>query len=94
MSAQDLCVELWLEILSYTPKSALHKLVGLNPLLSELALDRLYDEVAFVGHVRETKTMFDQVMSVRFSPLPFARWLNYTVFQDARHCASRTLCND
>ncbi|KAF9039302.1 hypothetical protein BJ165DRAFT_379263 [Panaeolus papilionaceus] len=62
MSAQDLCVELWLEILSYTPKSALHKLVGLNPLLSELALDRLYDEVAFVGHVRETKTMFDQVM--------------------------------
>ncbi|PPQ63661.1 hypothetical protein CVT24_004435 [Panaeolus cyanescens] len=62
MSARDLCVELWLEILSYVPKSAIYKLLGLNPLLSELALDKLYDDVAFVGYVRETKTMFDQVM--------------------------------
>ncbi|KIM44131.1 hypothetical protein M413DRAFT_25597 [Hebeloma cylindrosporum] len=57
----DLPVELWLEILSYLPKSALHKLIGINRLLFELALDDIYEEVRFITDDKQTEKIFLQM---------------------------------
>jgi hypothetical protein len=61
MPTPDLPVELWLEILAYLPRSALHKMIGLNRLLFELALNDLYEEVRFIADDKSMRKAFDQL---------------------------------
>ncbi|KAF8966761.1 hypothetical protein BDZ97DRAFT_1806324 [Flammula alnicola] len=61
MPPPDLPVELWLEILSYLPRTALHKMIGVNRILFELALNDLYEEVRFISDDRDTLKTFEQL---------------------------------
>ena len=63
----DLPVELWIEILSYLPRTALHKLIGVNRFLFELALDDIYEGVRFIEGDKETEKIFLQMESVILS---------------------------
>jgi hypothetical protein len=51
----DLPVELWIEILSYLLRTALHKLLGVNRFLFELALDDIYEELRFMEDNTKTE---------------------------------------
>ena len=57
----NLPVELWPEILSYLPRSALHNMIGINRLLFELALDDLYEEIRFISNDTEMWKTFQQL---------------------------------
>jgi hypothetical protein len=61
MSTPDLPLELWLEILSYLPRSALHMMIGVNRTLFELALDEKYEEIRFLADDTEMTKMFWQL---------------------------------
>ena len=63
----DLPLELWLEILAYLPRSALHKLIGVNRFLFELALDDIYEEVRFIAGDKQMEKIFLQMESVMLS---------------------------
>jgi len=58
---EDLPVELWLEILSYLPRTSLHKLMGVSRVLFELALDDIYQEIEFFDGENGTRKMFSQM---------------------------------
>ncbi|KAF8907080.1 hypothetical protein CPB84DRAFT_1844186 [Gymnopilus junonius] len=49
MPTSDLPVELWLEILAYLPRTTLHKMIGVNRTLFELALNDMYEEVRLIS---------------------------------------------
>ncbi|PPQ63652.1 hypothetical protein CVT24_004426 [Panaeolus cyanescens] len=53
MSTPDLPVELWLEILSYLPRSALRKMMGVNRLLFEMAFNEIYEEIRLIADDEE-----------------------------------------
>jgi len=61
MPTPDLPVELWLEILGYLPRSALHKMIGVNRLLFELALDDLYEEIRLISDDKSMLKTFKQL---------------------------------
>ncbi|KAF8152232.1 hypothetical protein B0H34DRAFT_800709 [Crassisporium funariophilum] len=61
MPTSDLPLELWLEILSYLPRSTLHKMIGINRILFEIALDDIYEEVRFVCDDKDTRKTFKQL---------------------------------
>ena len=61
MPTPDLPVELWLEILTYLPRSTLHKLVGVNRTLFELALNDLYEEVRLISDDKDMDKTFKQL---------------------------------
>lgn len=61
MPTPDLPLELWLEILSYLPRSTLHRMIGVNRTLFELALDEKYEEVMFLADNTEMAKMFRQL---------------------------------
>ena len=61
MPTPDLPLELWLEILSYLPRSALHTMIGVNRVLFELALDEKYEEIRFIADNVEMEKMFWQL---------------------------------
>ena len=61
MPFPDLPTELWLEILSYLPRTALHKMIGVNRPLFELALNDLYEEVRFISDDRHMLKTFNQL---------------------------------
>lgn len=61
MHTPDLPVELWLEILTYLPRSALHKLIGVNRTLFELALNDLYEEVRLISDDKDMAKTFNQL---------------------------------
>jgi hypothetical protein len=63
----DLPVELWLKILSYLPRSAQRKLLGVNRFLFELALDDIYEEVRFIVDDKQMEKTFLQMESVILS---------------------------
>ena len=50
-----------MEILSYLPRTALHKMIGVNRLLFELALNDLYEEVRFISDDKEMLKTFKQL---------------------------------
>lgn len=64
MATSDLPVELWLEVLSYLPRSALRKMIGVNRILFELALNDLYEEVRFISDDKGTMKTFKQLRCV------------------------------
>ncbi|KAF5319465.1 hypothetical protein D9619_008773 [Psilocybe cf. subviscida] len=68
MPTPDLPIELWLKILTYLPRSALHKMIGLNRLLFELALNDLYEEVRFISDDKNMRKAFDQLSKPAFLP--------------------------
>jgi len=70
----DLPLELWLEILAYLPRSALHKLIGVNRFLFELALDDIYEEVRFIAGDKQMEKIFLQVESVMLSFCIYSRF--------------------
>ncbi|KAF9039306.1 hypothetical protein BJ165DRAFT_1497360 [Panaeolus papilionaceus] len=53
MTTPDLPVELWLEILSYLPRSALRKTMGVNRMLFEMAFNDIYEEVRLIAADKE-----------------------------------------
>ncbi|KDR72841.1 hypothetical protein GALMADRAFT_228529 [Galerina marginata CBS 339.88] len=57
----DLPIELWLEILLYLPRSTLHKMIGVNRTLFELALNDLYEEVRFISDDKVMMKSFKQL---------------------------------
>lgn len=61
MPTPDLPVELWLEILTYLPRSTLHKLIGVNRTLFELALNDLYEEVRLISDDKDMEKTFNQL---------------------------------
>ncbi|KIM44164.1 hypothetical protein M413DRAFT_443202 [Hebeloma cylindrosporum] len=61
MPTHDLPLELWLEILSYLPRSTLHRMIGVNRILFELALDEKYEEIKFMADTTEMGYMFRQL---------------------------------
>ncbi|KAH9475292.1 hypothetical protein JR316_0012403 [Psilocybe cubensis] len=61
MTTSDLPTELWLEILSYLPRSTLRKMIGVNRTLFELALNDLYEEVRLISDDKETVKTFKQL---------------------------------
>lgn len=61
MASPDLPIELWIEILTYLPRTALHKMIGVNRLLFELALNDLYEEVRFISDDKEMLKIFKQL---------------------------------
>jgi hypothetical protein len=61
LNTPDLPVELWLVVLSYLPRSTLHKMIGINRLLFELALNDIYDEVRFISNDKEMWKTFQQL---------------------------------
>ena len=61
MPTSDLPVELWLEILTYLPRSTLHKLIGVNRTLFELALNDLYEEVRLISDDKDMDKTFKQL---------------------------------
>ena len=61
MPTPDLPLELWLEILSYLPRSALHRMIGINRTLFELALDEKYEEIRFLADNTEMAKIFRQL---------------------------------
>ncbi|KIM44158.1 hypothetical protein M413DRAFT_68076 [Hebeloma cylindrosporum] len=61
MPSSDLPLELWIEILSYLPRTALHRMIGVNRLLFELALNDLYEEVRFISNDKEMLKTFKQL---------------------------------
>ena len=61
MPTPDLPLELWLEILSYLPRSALHRMIGINRTLFELALDEKYEEIRFLADNTEMAKNFRQL---------------------------------
>ena len=61
MPTPDLPVELWLEILTYLPRSTLHKLIGVNRTLFELALNDLYEEVRIISDDKDMDKTFKQL---------------------------------
>ncbi|KAJ3513934.1 hypothetical protein NLJ89_g2668 [Agrocybe chaxingu] len=61
MPTPDLPVELWLEILGLLPRSTLHKMIGINRTLFELALDDIYREIRFINDDKEMVKSFKQL---------------------------------
>jgi len=61
MPTPDLPLELWLQILSYLPRKALHSMIGVNRMLFELALDEKYEEVRFIADNTEMAKIFRQL---------------------------------
>lgn len=61
MPTSDLPVELWLEILAYLPRTTLHKMIGVNRTLFELALNDKYEEVRFISDDRQMMKTFRQL---------------------------------
>ena len=61
MPSPDLPIELWIEILTYLPRTALHKMIGVNRPLFELALNDLYEEVRFISDDKEMLKTFKQL---------------------------------
>jgi hypothetical protein len=64
MSTPDLPIELWLEILRYLPRSTLRKMMGVNRVLFELALDDLYSEVQLIADDEDAKRTFARLRCV------------------------------
>lgn len=62
MPASDFPPELWTEIVSYLPRNVLRKMIGVNRLLFELALNDLYEEVRFTSDDKQTANVFDQLL--------------------------------
>ncbi|KAF9523302.1 hypothetical protein CPB83DRAFT_693934 [Crepidotus variabilis] len=63
MATPDLPVEIWLEILAYLPRSALHKMLSINRLLFELALNDIYEEIRLVDDDEEMVKVLKQLRS-------------------------------
>ncbi|CAA7263762.1 unnamed protein product [Cyclocybe aegerita] len=61
MPTPDLPVELWLEVLGLLPRSMLHKMIGVNRTLFELALDDIYQEIRFINDDKEMVKSFKQL---------------------------------
>ena len=61
MPTSDLPVELWLEILTYLPRSTPHKLIGVNRTLFELALNDLYEEDRLISDDKDMDKTFKQL---------------------------------
>ena len=83
----DLPVELWIEILSYLPRTALHKLIGVNRFLFELALDDIYEELRFIENDKETEKIFLQMEFVFLSFFVYSHfksWLKVSKYRKAR----------
>ncbi len=62
--AQDLHIELWLNIPSYLPRGAIHKLLGINRALFELAMDDIYHEVQLIADDKKMWKTLDQLRYV------------------------------
>ncbi|KJA23705.1 hypothetical protein HYPSUDRAFT_39538 [Hypholoma sublateritium FD-334 SS-4] len=67
MPMADLPVELWLEILTYLPRSALQKLIGVNRTLFELALNDMYEEVRLISDDKDMEKTFNQLKHFNIS---------------------------
>lgn len=74
MSTPDLPIELWLEILRYHPRSTLRKMMGVNRVLFELALDDLYSEVQLITDDEDAKRTFAQLRCVPQLPVVRQSW--------------------
>ncbi|KDR72827.1 hypothetical protein GALMADRAFT_142557 [Galerina marginata CBS 339.88] len=61
MAAPDLPIELWLEILQYLPRSALHGMLGLSRVLFEVVMNDLYEEIRFISDDKAMLKTFDQM---------------------------------
>ena len=61
MPTPDLPLELWLEILTYLPRSTLARMIGVNRILFELALGEKYEEVRFIDDNVEMAKIFRQL---------------------------------
>ena len=61
MPTPDLPLELWLQILTYLPRNALHSMIGVNRKLLGLALDERYEEVRFIADNAEMAKIFQQL---------------------------------
>ncbi|KAF4622333.1 hypothetical protein D9613_009249 [Agrocybe pediades] len=61
MPTLDLPTEIWLEILSYLPKGASRKLLGVNRVFFELALQNIYEELRLISGDRETMKSLSQL---------------------------------
>lgn len=58
MTTPDLPPELWLEILAYFSPGFVVKLMGVNRLLFELALQYIYEEVQLTSDDKPALTIF------------------------------------
>ncbi|KDR72860.1 hypothetical protein GALMADRAFT_228550 [Galerina marginata CBS 339.88] len=63
MPTPDLPAELWLEIIAHLSRGALHKMMGVNRTLFELAMDDIYEEVRFISIDEEMLRVFQQIQS-------------------------------
>ncbi|KAF8659278.1 hypothetical protein AX16_001853 [Volvariella volvacea WC 439] len=61
MPTPDLPVELWLYILSMLPRSALHKMMGINRTLFELAMNDKYSEIRLISDDAEAWRILEQL---------------------------------
>lgn len=66
MPSSDLPVELWLKILTYLPRSALPKMIGVNRTLFELALNDMYEEIRLISDDKDMAKTFEQLRSVKY----------------------------
>ncbi|KAF9560428.1 hypothetical protein CPC08DRAFT_607547, partial [Agrocybe pediades] len=61
MTTPDLPTELWLEILSYLPKGAVRRLIGVNRVLFELGFREIYEEFRLISADKETMKALSQL---------------------------------
>ncbi|KAJ2912280.1 hypothetical protein MD484_g8129, partial [Candolleomyces efflorescens] len=61
MPTSDLPPELWLEILSYLPRTYIYKMMGLNRLLFELAMQDKYEEIRLISDDKNMLSTFEQL---------------------------------
>ncbi|RXW21430.1 hypothetical protein EST38_g4435 [Candolleomyces aberdarensis] len=69
MSTPDLPPELWLEILSYLPRTYIYKMMGLNRLLFELAMQDKYEEIRLISDDKNMLNTFEQLRHDNISRL-------------------------
>jgi hypothetical protein len=60
----DLPLELWFHILSFLPRGYVRKMIGINRMLFEIAMDDIYKEVRFISDGRHMITTFKQLKYV------------------------------
>jgi hypothetical protein len=60
----DLPLELWLHVISFLPNGYIRKMIGINRILFEMALDEIYREVRFISDSRNMISTFKKLRYV------------------------------
>lgn len=67
MTTTDLPPELWFEILSYLPRHFIFKVMGLNRMLFQMAMEYKYEEIRFTTDDKDAMRVFKQLRYVIIS---------------------------